>query len=500
MTRCSTPSCGLRRGRPCLPQSPARLLPGFWVTCAIPWGERASRSRIATRRQSFRPGVGSTSTTLARASYWPKEYGPAVYRPRRRVGEPRASSGSTPSLQPPPTASPSLRRSGERSIAPQPVPDRRRPPPAAYSSALAWSRPRSRWQPRRAELFRRSSGAARSGRAQDSVHVRRSRELAVDGAGSIYSADCQDAFAFRVDRQRVLSIVAGNGTLGFSGNEGPALKAELACPSGVALDGKGNLYVADHLNNRVRRVDPGGVIHAYAGTGQGGAFGGDSGPAALARFSTPTSLAFDRRGDLYVADRDNGAVRKITTAGLITTVAGTGSLGYSGDAGPAVKARLNQPQGLAFDRAGNLYISDSANNRVRRVDGNGVITTMAGNGHHGDSGEAAQRPRPGSPTPTASYSTPTATSTSHEPDEGVVRRIDTKGIITRVARHRETRILRRTTDRRSRPHSTLPSDSSSTQTGTSTSPTTATGASASLARRGVSRPSSTDTDDAASLA
>jgi sugar lactone lactonase YvrE len=208
----------------------------------------------------------------------------------------------------------------------------------------------------------------------------------------------------------------------------------------VALDRKGNLYVADHGNNRVRRIDPSGVIHPFAGAGpippvgsNEGSYGGDGGPAARARFKVPTSVAFDRKGNLYVADRDNGAVRKIGKDGSITTVAGTGVLGYSGDGGTAVKAQLDQPQGFAFDRAGNLYISDSANNRVRRIDARGVITTVAGNGRHGYSGD-------GGPATRAKLSDPYGLALDTggnlyvaEPDDGVVRRIDTKGVITTVA-------------------------------------------------------------------
>ena len=265
-------------------------------------------------------------------------------------------------------------------------------------------------------------------------------ELAFDGAGALYGADCGDAFVFRVHGRRSMSIVAGTGDQGFSGDGGRAVKAKLACPSGIALDTRGNLYVADHGNNRIRRVGVRGIIHSYAGAGpippvgsNEGRFSGDGGPAAQARFRVPESLAFDPRGNLYIADRDNGAVRRITRGGAITTVAGTGSPGYAGDAGPAVRARLNQPQGFAFDRSGNLYIADSANNRVRRIDRRGVITTIAGNGRHGYSGD-------GGPAVAARLSDPYGLAFDAngalyvaEPDEGVVRRIDTKGIITTVA-------------------------------------------------------------------
>ncbi len=265
-------------------------------------------------------------------------------------------------------------------------------------------------------------------------------ELTLDRAGNLYGADCQDSFVFRLSTRGALTIVAGNGIQGFSGDGGQALQAELACPSGVALNVDGNLYVADHGNDRVRRIDRRGVIHSFAGAGpippvgsNEGAFAGDGGPAARARFHVPTSVAFDRHCNLYVADRDSGAVREIGRDGRIRTVAGTGSRGFSGDGGPAAKARLDQPQGFAFDRAGNLYVSDSANNRVRRVDRKGVITTVVGNGRHGYSGDgkAATKARLSDPYGLAFDAS--GNLYVAEPDEGVVRRIDTNGVITTFA-------------------------------------------------------------------
>jgi sugar lactone lactonase YvrE len=265
-------------------------------------------------------------------------------------------------------------------------------------------------------------------------------ELTFDARGNLYGADCADSFVFRIDNQRSMTVVAGTGTQGFSGDAGPALRAKLACPSGVALDTKGNLYVADHGNDRVRRIDANGVIHAYAGAGpippvgsNEGSYGGDGGPPARARFKVPTSLAFDRAGNLYVADRDNGAVRLISKGGRITTLAGTGVRGYSGDGSAATKARLDQPQGFAFDRAGNLYVSDSANNRVRRIDTRGVITTVAGDGRHGYSGDSGAATRARLSDPYGLAFDANGNLYVAEPDEGVVRRIDARGMITAVA-------------------------------------------------------------------
>jgi sugar lactone lactonase YvrE len=265
-------------------------------------------------------------------------------------------------------------------------------------------------------------------------------QLVADGNGDLYGVDCQDSRVFRLDSHGVLWIVAGTGVQGFSGNGGPAVRARFACPSGVALDERGNLYVADHGNNRVRVVDRRGVVHAFAGAGpippagsNQGAFAGDGGPAGKVRFRAPVDLTFGPRGNLYVSDRDNGAVREIRRDGGTRTVAGTGVVGFSGDGGPATKAQLDQPQGVAFDGAGNMYIADSANNRVRRVDRRGVITTFAGTGRHGYSGD-------GGPATRANLSDPDQLAFDAggnlyvaEPDEGVVRKIDSHGVITTVA-------------------------------------------------------------------
>jgi DNA-binding beta-propeller fold protein YncE len=157
---------------------------------------------------------------------------------------------------------------------------------------------------------------------------------------------------------------------------GPATKAKLNQPEGFAFDRAGNLYVSDSANNRVRRIDARtGVITTVAGNGRHG-YSGDGGPATRARLSDPYGLAFDAKGNLYVAEPDEGVVRRINPNGVITTFAGTGRLGFSGDGGPATKAKLNQPFGLAFDSAGNLYIADNGNHRIRKVNKHGVITTF----------------------------------------------------------------------------------------------------------------------------
>jgi sugar lactone lactonase YvrE len=184
----------------------------------------------------------------------------------------------------------------------------------------------------------------------------------------------------------VISTVAGNGTAGFSGDGGPATSAQLYNPYGVAVDTAGNLFIADATNNRVRKVTPGGVISTVAGNGTGG-YSGDGGPATAAQLYSPTGVAVDTAGNLFIADPGNYRVRKVTPGGVIGTVAGNGYQGHSGDGGPATAAQLYYPYGVAVDTAGDLFIADTNNYRVRKVTPGGVISTVAGNGTPGFSGD-----------------------------------------------------------------------------------------------------------------
>jgi uncharacterized protein (TIGR03437 family) len=189
-----------------------------------------------------------------------------------------------------------------------------------------------------------------------------------------------------------IATFAGTGTAGFFGDNGPAAQAQLNFPFGpndeefghLALDAQGNLYIVDKGNHRIRRVAPDGTIRTFAGTGTRG-FSGDGAPAAQAQLNFPCGIAVDRTGNVFLTDQANQRVRKIDTAGVITTVAGNGTRGFSGDGGPARDAALNEPSAVAVDAAGNLYIADYLNDRIRRVDNQtGIIRTIAGNGEHGD--------------------------------------------------------------------------------------------------------------------
>jgi len=179
-------------------------------------------------------------------------------------------------------------------------------------------------------------------------------------------------------QQFVISTPVGTATAGYSGDGGLATKALLNGPKGVAVDHAGNLYIADASNNRVRKVSTAGIITTVAGGGTAGL--GDGGLATSAQLNGPTAVALDNSGNLFIADTGNNRVRQVSSAGTITTFAGTGTAGYSGDGGPALSAQLQNPEGLALDPAGDLFIADTANYRIRKVAVNGTITTVAGNG------------------------------------------------------------------------------------------------------------------------
>ena len=153
------------------------------------------------------------------------------------------------------------------------------------------------------------------------------------------------------------------------------------------MDGVGNLFIADGGHDRIRKVDSAGVIASVAGTGESG-FSGDGGPATAARLNYPIGVAVDGAGNLFIADLNNHRIRKVDSAGVITTVAGTGRYGFSGDGGAGTEARLQSPYGVAVDGAGNLFIADAGNERIRKVDSAGVITTVAGTGQFGSSSTA----------------------------------------------------------------------------------------------------------------
>lgn len=210
--------------------------------------------------------------------------------------------------------------------------------------------------------------------------------VAAAAGGVVYVTDTNNQRVRRIAADHSIATIAGNGTAGFAGDNASASGAQVAFPGGAAVDASGNLYFADTANHRVRKI-AGGNITTVAGNGTQG-YAGDNGAAASAQLNSPAAVAVDAAGNLYIADFSNQVVRRVTAGGTITTLAGTGVAGFGGDGGPAAAAQLNGPAGVAVDASGNVYVSDSGNHRVRRIDPNGVITTFAGDGNVDDTGSS----------------------------------------------------------------------------------------------------------------
>ena len=317
------------------------------------------------------------------------------------------------------------------------------------------------------------------------AHLRSPQDVTVDAAGNLYIADAINRRIRRVDSSGTITTIAGTGVEGFSGDGGPALKAQLSYPYGVAVDAVGNLFFSEYFKNRIRRVDSSGIITTIAGTGEEG-FSGDGGPAVQAQLAYPWGVAVDAAGNLFIADSRNRRIRRVdpsgnistfprgyssdgvtlsgspagvavdadgnlfftdTTnsniyrvdpSGIITQIAGIWRGGFAGDGGPAIKAHLSAPSDVAVDATGNLFIADTGNHRIRRVDSSGIITTIAGTGVRGFAGD-------GGPAVQAQLDTPRgvavdATGNLFIADSGnhCIRRVDPSGNITTIVGTGET--------------------------------------------------------------
>jgi RHS repeat-associated protein len=248
----------------------------------------------------------------------------------------------------------------------------------------------------------------------------------------LYQGDGTRQTTLTPEFNQAINTIAGTGTAGFSGDGGPATQAELNNPTGIAFSPDGSLYFSDFFNNRIRKIDRNGVITTIAGTGTAG-FSGDGGPATQAQLNIPWSLTIGRDGSIYFVDDGNNRVRRISPDGIITTVAGTGSPGFSGDGGPATQAQIGGACRVRIGPDGSLYVIDPNNHRVRRVGANGIIQTVAGTGQNGFSGD-------GGPATLAKLSFPSGL--AFGPDgsmyigdglNGRIRKVDTSGIITTYA-------------------------------------------------------------------
>ncbi len=279
------------------------------------------------------------------------------------------------------------------------------------------------------------------GGAATAAHINMPSGLCFDATGNMYITDAGNQKIRAVSASGVITTIAGTGTSGFSGDGGPATAAKIDHPGDVAVAASGKIYFTDFNNNRVRQISGGvittvagtgagastgdggpataaainsplgiyldassglmyvaalydirvinlstGIIKTYAGTGSIG-FGGDGGPATAAQFSNINFIYMDPSNNLYISDNGNQRIRKINSAGVINTIAGTGVVGFSGDGGPATNAKLNYPAGVIADNAGNVYVSDALNYRIRKISPSGIINTYSGTGSAGYGGD-----------------------------------------------------------------------------------------------------------------
>lgn len=281
-------------------------------------------------------------------------------------------------------------------------------------------------------------GFAGDGGSVDFVKINSPTGITSDGSGNIYFTDVGNYRIRKISTAGVVTTVAGNGVSGFSGDGGPAIDAELGFPSEIALDKEGNIYFTDYNNNRIRKISTSGIITTVAGngstkeTGDGGpaiaagllapegitldasgnifftdgfiirkisasgtisafagngtpGFSGDGGPATEALLMGPLALCLDAEGNMFFTDEER--IRKISASGIITTVAGNGAVGFSGDGSQAISAEVYNPNGIAVDESENIYFTDLGNNRIRKISSSGIISTIAGNGSGGFSGD-----------------------------------------------------------------------------------------------------------------
>jgi sugar lactone lactonase YvrE len=236
-----------------------------------------------------------------------------------------------------------------------------------------------------------TAGYSGDGAMATSAQLNHPTGVAIDTADNIYIADFANSSIRKVSTDGTISTVTGTGIAGYAGDGGLATSAQLNFPYSISVSEAGSLYIADSGNNCIRKVSTVGIITTVAGTGVQG-FSGDGDAATSAMIALPNSVAINTVGILFIADSVNNRIRKVDASGIITTVAGTGAGGYSGDGGAATTAQLKNPCGLSIDRNGNLFIADRDNDRIRRISSNGTITTVAGTGtvgYSGDGGAAA---------------------------------------------------------------------------------------------------------------
>lgn len=266
--------------------------------------------------------------------------------------------------------------------------------------------------------------------AANTAHLKYPQSVATDSGGNVYIGDVGNGRIRKVSQSGIITTYAGTGGDGDGGDGGPATAASLNAPY-MATDHSGNLYFSDPLYNRIRKINAAGVVSNFAGTGTGG-FSGDGGPAAAAQFSQPTGIAVDGNGNVYISDNGNNRVRKINTAGFINTIAGGGSSGM-GDGGPATAAQIFEPDNITVDNAGNVFVVSG--NLVRKIDVGGIIATFAGVPPPGGGTNAD-----GHPATSSVLSSPAGIAADGDGNVYIsdaaanrIRKVNTSGIITSIA-------------------------------------------------------------------
>ena len=290
-----------------------------------------------------------------------------------------------------------------------------------------------------AQIIRTCAGNGTAGFSGDSgsatvAKINNPYGVAVDAAGNVYFTDYGNNRIRKISTSGIITTIAGTGAATFSGDGGPATAATLQSPRGIAIDPLGNIIFSDYGNNRVRKIDGAtGVITTIAGVGGVPSFGGDGGQATAANLGNTWGVAFGQGGDIYLADNLNCRVRKINYAGIISTIAGTGICYISGDGGQATAADVQYPTGVALDGAGNIYIADDGNNRIRKINVTGVISTVTGSPTYGFTGD-------GGPSTAAKVYYPRAVATDNSGNVYIcdmnnfrIRKISSSGVITTIA-------------------------------------------------------------------
>ena len=281
-------------------------------------------------------------------------------------------------------------------------------------------------------LYGTTEGYSGDGDLASNAQLNGPTDLVYDTNGNLFFVDGQNSVVRKIDTNGIISTIAGNGIPGYSGDGGLATDAQLYAPYGIVFDTNNNLYISEIGNNVIRKIDTNGIISTIAGNGIQG-YSGDGGLAINAKLHGPYGITFDSNDNLYIGERNNNVIRKIDTNGIITTIAGNGTQGYAGDGGPATSALLYGCRSVTFKDNGDLYISDGNNHVIRKIDTNGIISTIVGNGIQGYSGD-------GDLAINAQINFPRIVVFDNydnfyfsESSSHVIRKVDNTGVITTVA-------------------------------------------------------------------